>query len=163
MLVLQLDVPTEPFWLDFPKHGVRVQVRPLTLAISAAIDSYARQEIAGLARERMERLASGAPLDDLPDWNDPHVRAGHTQDLVAVGMARYGIIAWDGVGDAQGAALPVTPDYAAAFARQMGQEFIVAYERRLLALAAEGNASGTGPAGASVPTANTATPASPAP
>ena len=161
MIKLQLDLPTEPFWLEFPQHEVRVLVRPLTLAVVAAIDSYARQQIAEMARERLERIASGAPLDGLPDWEDRHVRAGHTSELTAIGMARFGIVAWEGVGDAEGNPLPVTPDHAAAFARQVGQDFVIEYERKLSALAAEGNAFGAGRNGASAPKAATAPAASP--
>jgi len=161
MLVLRLDVPTEPTWLDFPAHGVRVLVRPLTMAISAAIDSFARQQIAAMAAERLERQASGAPADDLPALDDPHIRAGLGQEIMAVAMARFGIIGWEGVGDENGDPLPVTPDHAAAFARQIGLPFIIEYERALSALVAEGNASGAGRNGASAPNPPIATPAPP--
>lgn len=161
MLLLKLDAPTEPFWLEFPQHEVRVQVRPLSLAIIAAIDSYARGQVAEAARDRLDRIASGAPTNDLPDWDDADVRAGYTRELTLIGLARFGIVAWEGVGDAGGNPVPVTRATATAFARQLGDAFALEYERQLAALDAEGNASGAARRGASAPKPDTATPASP--
>lgn len=156
MLKLNLHQPTEPFWIDFPNLGVRVQLRPLTLAINAAIDSFVRQRVADMAREHLDRVAAGAPLDGLPDWNDPHVVAGHSRQLLTLALARYGIVAWEGVGDLQGEPVPVTPRNAEAFAAELGERFVIEYQAGLAALAAEGNASGAVPNGGSAPNPTTA-------
>lgn len=161
MLKLSLHQPTEPFWIDFPKLGCRIQVRPLTLAVNGAIDSYVRKRIAAVATEHIERKAAGAPLDGLPNWSDPDVVAGHSRELMALAVARFGIVAWEGVLDEQtDEPLPVTPDAAEAFARQVGEDFVVRYQQGLAELAAEGNASGAGRNGASAPKATTAPAAS---
>jgi len=34
-LMLTLDLPVEPYWLDLPR-GVRVEIRPVTAAVKAA-------------------------------------------------------------------------------------------------------------------------------
>lgn len=161
MLRLNLHQPTEPFWVEFPDLGVRLQLRPLTLATNASIDSYVRRCVADLARDHIDRVATGAPLDGLPDWTDTDVRAGHTRELLAVALARFGIVAWEGVGDLDGEPLPLTAATAEAFARHLGDRFITEYQSGLAALVTEGNASGAGRNGASAPKANTAAAAPP--
>lgn len=158
---LSLNQPTEPFWIDFPVLGCRVQVRPLTLAVNASIDSFVRKRIAAVATEYIERQAAGAPLDGLPNWTDADVIAGHSRELMTLAMARFGIVAWEGVlNEDSGEPWPVTPDTAEAFARQVGEDFVVRYQQGLAELAAEGNASGAGRNGASAPKATTAPDAS---
>jgi hypothetical protein len=156
MLRLNLHQPTEPFWVEFADLGVRLQLRPLTLATNAAMDSYVRRRVADLARDHIDRVASGAPLDGLPDWQDPDIRAGHTREMLAVALARFGIVGWEGVGDMEGEPLPLTPGNAEALARHLGDRFVTEYQAGLAALVAEGNASGAGRNGASAPTDNTA-------
>lgn len=161
MLKLSLHQPTEPFWIDFPSLGCRVQVRPLTLAVNGAIDSFVRKRIAAVATEHLERKAAGAPLDGLPDWSDADVVAGHSAELMALALARFGIVAWEGVvNEDTGTPWPVTPDTAEAFARQVGERFVTEYRRGLAAVIAEGNASGAAPNGGSAPNPTTAPDAS---
>lgn len=156
MLKLNLSLPTAPFWVDLPEHGVRLQLRPLTMAVNSAIQSYVSARVADLTREMVERAASQAPLDDLPDWTDPDIRAGHTRAMLARALARFGIVAWEGVADLNGEPLPVTPRHAEAFAELVGDRFVAEYQAGLAALAAEGNASGAAPNGGSAPRETTA-------
>lgn len=156
MIRLNLAQPTEPFWVEFPDLGVRLHLRPLTMAVNASIDSYVRARIAEMAREHIDRLAEGAPLAGLPDWTDADVRAGHSREMLALALARFGIVEWEGVADQNGEPLAVTARTAEAFARHLGERFVREYQAGLAALDAEGNASGAAPNGGSAPAEATA-------
>ena len=84
--MIRLNLSSEPRWLDLGT-GLRLQVAPVTTAIMAA----ARSDI-----------AASDMTEDLP------------QEALAVTMAkavaRRVILDWDGVGDADGAPMPVTPE-----------------------------------------------------
>ncbi|MEO1961562.1 MAG: hypothetical protein ABGW82_11450 [Paracoccus sp. (in: a-proteobacteria)] len=84
--MIRLNLTSEPRWLDLDP-GLRLQVAPVTTAIMAA----ARSDI-----------AASDMSEDLP------------QEALAVTMAkavaRRVILDWQGVGDAAGNPLPVTPE-----------------------------------------------------
>ena len=90
--MLRLILSSEPRWLDLG-HGVRLLVEPLTTAIMLA----ARSDPAIVA------ATQGAEED-----------AGHTNDdlarIVAKAVARIVVMDWEGVGDEEGAPLPLTPE-----------------------------------------------------
>ncbi len=84
--MIRLDLSTKPRWLDLG-HGLRLQVLPVTTAIMVA------------AR------------------NDPDVEAlpkNASQEQMAIVMAkavaRRVVTDWEGVGDANGKSVPVTPE-----------------------------------------------------
>ena len=89
--MLRLNLSTEPQWLDLG-HGVRLFVEPLTTAVMLA----ARSDPAILA------AAQGGDVEDSPS-NDDLAR------IVAKAVARIVVTDWEGVGDEDGKALPVTP------------------------------------------------------
>lgn len=84
--MIRLNLSSEPRWLDLG-GGLRLQLAPVSTAIMAA----ARSDI-----------AASDMTEDLP------------QEALAVTMAkavaRRVILDWQGVGDAQGNPLPVTPE-----------------------------------------------------
>ena len=84
--MIRLNLTSEPRWLDFG-GGLRLQVAPVTTAIMAA----ARSDI-----------AASDISDDLP-----HEALAVT---MAKAVARRVILDWEGVGDADGNPLPVTPE-----------------------------------------------------
>jgi len=90
--MLRLRLSTEPEWLDLG-HGVRLFVEPLTTAVMLA----ARSDPAILAATQ---VAEG---EDSPS-NDDLAR------IVAKAVARIVVQDWEGVGDAEGKPLSVTPD-----------------------------------------------------
>ncbi len=128
--MFRLVMPTEPVWLDLP-HGVRVQVKPLTAAVEGAAIA-----------------AAGAAVRDR-EFADDTERTYATANALACGLARYGVVAWEGVAGPDGAPLPVTPDAAAALASHpdMAADFLAKYRGMLAPLAAEGNASASAPNG----------------
>ena len=84
--MIRLNLSREPSWLDLG-HDVRVRVAPLTTSLMAAARS------------------------------DPAVAAlpeGASNETIAVTMAkalaRLVVLEWEGVGDAEGNPVPVTPE-----------------------------------------------------
>jgi hypothetical protein len=93
--MLTLDLPTEPYWLDLPR-GVRVEIRPVTTPIMAAAQAAAARRLAAI------RLAD-------PDL-DPDLARGLAFAFLVKALARHVVIAWQGVGDAAGQPLPLSPE-----------------------------------------------------
>lgn len=157
--MLRLGRPKEPVWLDLP-HGVRVLVRPITTALWTAARAHAQQEVRALVADEERRKEAGLSSADTADTKDEGVRQGLAQELLVKALARYGIMAWEGVGDLDGNPIEATPDAAAQL---MGQEFTIAsafFEQYLAAddrMAAEGNASAPAPGGTGAAGARTAT------
>jgi hypothetical protein len=92
--MLTLDLPVEPYWLDLPR-GVRVEIRPVTTAVMAATQ-------AGSARRLGALRAAEADLD-------PDMARGLAFAFLVKALARHAVTAWEGVGDAAGKPLPLSP------------------------------------------------------
>ena len=87
--MIRLDLKREPRWLDLG-HGVRVHVRPCTTALMMA------------ARAEVQRAI-------VPSQNETEAAGERTAALVKA-LGRLGIQEWQGVGDADGAPVPLTPE-----------------------------------------------------
>jgi hypothetical protein len=125
--MLSLDLPTEPYWLDLPR-GVRVEIRPVTTAVMAAAQAAAQRRLAALREADTEM--------------DPDLARGLAFALLVKALARHAVTAWEGVGDAAGKPLPLSPE---AVERLMDLDEMASafWERALLPIrtvAAEGNA-----------------------
>lgn len=140
--MFSLDLPTEDYWIALPQ-GVRVQVRPLDSMTMAAAQSFATSCAQALIAARAERTAAGLPADDIVDLSDADMAAGFAELQLAAGLARFGMIAWEGIGDRDGNALPFSRDGAERLARHplMTKPFLTGYFAALERLAAEGNGS----------------------
>jgi hypothetical protein len=90
--MLRLNLSNEPQWLDLG-HGVRLLLEPLTTAVMLA----ARSDPAILAATQGAEGDGAASNDDLAR-------------IVAKAVSRIVVNDWEGVGDAEGNPLPVTPD-----------------------------------------------------
>ena len=84
--MLRLDLKREPYWLDLG-HGVRLHVRPCTTALVMA----ARAAVARTAPPQDERAAGT-------------LTAAFVKTLAQLAVDR-----WEGVGDAKGKAVAVSP------------------------------------------------------
>ncbi len=125
--MLTLGLPTDPYWLDLPR-GVRVEIQPVTTAIMAAAQAASSR--------RLGTLKAATP--DL----DPDMARGLAFAFLVKALARHAVTAWDGVGDAAGQPLPLSPE---AVERLMDLDDIAAafWDRAtapVAAVAIEGNA-----------------------
>ena len=138
--MIRLDLSPEPNWLDLG-HGVRLKLLPLTTALMVA-------------------TRADPAVEDL----DPEASNEARAALSAGELARGAVVDWEGVGDADGNALPVTPEGIDALLAlwPIFEAFNLAYVSRGMLLDAEKNASAPSPTGTSVgakPIARRATPA----
>ncbi|SEO90165.1 hypothetical protein SAMN04490248_11589 [Salinihabitans flavidus] len=95
MLRLNMD-NREPSWVDLG-HGVRLLVEPLSTAVMLA------------ARADPAVIAAAGTTADLEGAADPG-RDETVAVIVAKAVARIVVTDWEGVGDADGTPLPVSPD-----------------------------------------------------
>lgn len=91
--MLTLDLPVEPYWLDFPQ-GVRVEIRPVTTAVMAAAQVESSRRL-GAVR------ASDADVD--PDMARALAFAFRVKAL-----ACHAVTDREGVGDAAGEPLALS-------------------------------------------------------
>jgi hypothetical protein len=135
--MLRLNLASEPEWLDLG-HGVRVRVLPCTSGVMAA--------------------ARGAPAVEAL------VAAGASEAELALALAKaiagIAILDWEGVGDADGRPVPVTPEAASALIDlwPLFEAFQARYVATGLLLDAEKNASAPSPTGTSAGATATARP-----
>lgn len=125
--MLNLDLPTEPYWIDLPR-GVRVEIKPVTTAIMAAAQGAATRRLAAVRQADPEI--------------DADLARGLTFAFLVKALARHAVMSWEGVGDTAGKALPLSPE---AVERLMDLDDIAAafWERAtapIAAVSAEGNA-----------------------
>ena len=135
--MIRLDIASEPRWLDLG-HGVRVKAAPLTSAILIA----ARDDPA---------------VRELPE----EASVGERSLVFCKAVARRVILEWEGVGDADGAAIAPTAEGIDALLDlyPLFQAWEVGYVGKGLALSAEKNASAPSPNGTSAGATATARPA----
>lgn len=138
--MLRLNLVREPWWLDLGL-GVRVRVEPLTTALMVAA--------------RSDPVVRGLP-------------EGTSDDEIAVifgkALAERAILDWEGVGDADGTPVAVTPEGIAALLDiwPIFERFQMGYVARGLELDAEKNVSTPSPTGSTAGAKPTARPAHPA-
>lgn len=140
--MLTLDLTNEPRWLDL-LPGVRLKLRPLTTALM----------VAARADPAVETMPPTATPEDLAL-------------AMAKAVARLAILDWEGIGDAEGQPLPVSPEAVDALLDLWPafEAFQAAYVAKALLLGAEKNASMPSPTGPSAGAMATARPAqAPAP
>jgi hypothetical protein len=135
--MIRLDLSPEPQWLDLG-HGVRLQLLPLTTALMVA-------------------TRSDPAVQDLNAEANNDSRAA----TFAAALARRAIVNWEGVGDADGKALPLTPEGIDALLSlwPIFEAFNLHYVSRGMLLDAEKNGSALSPTGTSAGATATARPA----
>ena len=135
--MLRLDLTSEPRWLDLG-HGVRLSVAPLTTALMVA-------------------SRSDAVVEALPDNASNEERAL----VFAKALARRAVLAWDGIGDADGNPIEPSPEAIDALLEvwPIFEAFQAIYVSKGLLLDAEKNVSAPSPTGTSAGATATARPA----
>jgi hypothetical protein len=137
--MLTLDLTNTPFWCGLVP-GVRVKLRPLTTGLMVAARSD--PAIANLPKEAKTEEAALA---------------------MAKALARTAILDWEGVGDAEGAPLVVSPEAIDALLDiwPIFEAFQTVYVEKGLLLDSEKNASSPVLSGSSVGATVTAQPVDP--
>ena len=135
--MLTLDLTNAPRWQDLVP-GVRVQLRPLTTALMVATRSYPAVEAMPTDASDEERAVAFA-------------RA----------LARRAVLAWEGVGDAEGNVLDPSPEAIDALLDlwPVFEAFQLTYVSKGLLLESEKNVSAPLPSGPSAGASATARPA----
>ena len=125
--MIRINLSPEPQWLDLG-HGVRLLLLPLTTALMVAT----RSDTA------VQDLAADASND---------TRA----TVFAAALARRAVLDWEGVGDADGAVIAVTPEGIDALLSlwPIFEAFNLLYVSRGMLLDAEKNGSAPSPTGTS--------------
>ena len=147
--MLRLNLTSEAEWLDLG-HGVRLLVLPLTTAIMMAARKDAQAQF---------------PLPEVADPANPDALTDLDTDSIGLAMAksvaRIVVTDWEGVGDAEGNPVPVTPEGIDALLDiwPIFEAFQTVYVAKGLLLDAEKNASPPLPNGNLVGAAPIAKPA----
>jgi hypothetical protein len=145
LIMLRLNLTTGPEWLDLG-HGVRLLVTPLTTPVMMAARKAAQGEIA------------------LPDGADAAAADLDTDSIglaMAKAVAQIVVTDWEGVGDADGNPVAVSPEGIDALLDiwPIFEAFQTLYVARAMILDAEKNASPPLPNGSSAGAASIAKPA----
>ncbi len=135
--MLRLNLARDASWIDL-KLGVRVKVEPLTTAIM----------VAARTAPALRVITSGLPDDSIAV-------------IFAKAIAARAIVDWEGVGDADGTPIPVSPEAIDELLDlwPIFETFQTAYVAKGLELEAEKNASPLSPIGSSAGATGIAKPA----
>ena len=135
--MLTLDLTNTPHWHDLAP-GVRVQLRPLTTAIMVA-------------------TRSDPIVESLPEEASDEERAV----AFAKALARRAVLAWEGVGDADGNSIEPSPEAIDALLDiwPILEAFQLTYVSKGLLLEQEKNVSASLPSGPSAEATDTVKPA----
>ena len=135
--MIRLDLSREPYWLDLG-HDVRLHVAPLTTSLMAA-------------------ARSDATVTALPEDASNETIA----ITMAKALARMVVLDWEGVGDAAGEPIPVSPEGVDALLDILPifEAFQLRYVSKGLLLEEEKNASAPSQTGTSAGANSTADPA----
>ena len=125
--MIRIELSPEPQWLDLG-HGVKLKLLPLTTALMVA-------------------TRSDPAVQDL----DPEAGNDERAAVFAAALARRAVIDWEGVGDADGNALPVTHEGIDALLSlwPIFEAFNLHYVSHGMLLDAEKNVSALSPTGTS--------------
>ena len=135
--MIRIQLSPEPQWFELG-HGVRLQLLPLTTALMVA-------------------TRSDPALQDL----EPDASNDSRAAVFAAALARRAIVNWDGVGDADGTVIAVSPEGIDALLSlwPIFEAFNLLYVSRGMLLDVEKNVFAPSPTGTSVGATATARPA----
>jgi len=153
--MLTLDLTNEPRWHDLAP-GVRVQLRPLTTALMVATQSD--PAVAAVPDE-----ATDADPAEVTEAGPAVISDEERAMVFAKALARRAVLAWDGIGDADGNPIDPRPEAIDALLDiwPIFEAFQLAYVSKSLLLEQEKNASALSPNGPSAGASDTAKPAHP--
>ncbi|WP_019223971.1 hypothetical protein [Bartonella rattaustraliani] len=117
--MLKLSLPTEPYWLDVG-FDVRIKVRPCTSAIFYQARAFMNQKLQSLGEAYRAQKDVGVAQSDLPNLEESNVREALAEQYLTLGLARAGIIEWEGICEADS-------DVPASVTSQKIEELFAAY------------------------------------
>lgn len=143
--MLRLDLNRKARWLDLG-HGVRLEVEPLTTGVMAA----ARRDPSVSAIFKESRSAAD-PANEASD--EDMVARDEVGIAMAKAVAQRVVIGWEGVGDAEGNPVDVTPEginalldvfviFDAFQSRYLASGFLMESEKNGSALSLNGTSAG---------------------
>ena len=140
--MLTLDLTNSPHWIELIP-GLRVHLRPLSTALMVAARADPALDLAAMVGDDMPTATEALAL------------------TMAKALARQAILDWEGVGDAEGQPLPVSPAAIDALLNiwPVFEAFQTVYVSKGLLLDAEKNVSAPLPTGSSAGAIATAPPA----
>lgn len=94
--MLRLSLPKEPYWIDLAA-GVRVKVRPCTSAVFYQARAFMNQKLQKLGDTYRSAKDTGMDTTDLPNLEDSTIRESIAEHYLIIGLARAGIIHWEGI------------------------------------------------------------------
>ena len=97
--MLKLSLPKEPYWIDVGLD-VRLKVRPCTSAVFYQARAFMNQKLQKLGDAYRAEKDVGVARSELPDLEDSNVREALAEQYLTVGLARAGIIEWEGIFEA---------------------------------------------------------------
>lgn len=149
--MLTLDLTNAPRWHDLAP-GVRVQLRPLTTALMVATRSDPAVEAVPEDASDEERAFTGQTV---------HRTVSRSGSPFAKALARRAVLAWKGIGDADGKPIDPSPEAidAALDVWPIFEAFQLTYVSKGLLLEQEKNVSALSPTGPSAGASGTAKPA----
>jgi len=161
--MLTLDLTNDPRWVELAP-GVRVQLRPLTTALMVA--TRKDPAVAALPEPAFESTIPFATEDaemhlaDAPSYGADEVSEEERALIFAKALARRAILAWEGVGDAEGNPVDPSPAHIDALLDiwPIFEAFQLRYVSKGLLLEQEKNASAPLPTGSSAGASDTAKP-----
>lgn len=163
--MLTLDLTNDPRWVELAP-GVRVQLRPLTTALMVA--TRKDPAVAALPEPAFEGAGQIAPEAlgvreaDAASRGADNVSEEERALIFAKALARRAVLAWEGVGDANGNALDPSPPHIDALLDiwPIFEAFQLRYVSKGLLLEQEKNVSAPLPTGSSAGASDTAKPVS---
>ena len=97
--MLKLSLPKEPYLIDVGLD-VRLKVRPCTSAVFYQARAFMNQKLQKLGDAYRAEKDVGVERSELPDLEDSNVREALAEQYLTVGLARAGIIEWEGIFEA---------------------------------------------------------------
>ena len=106
--MLKLSLPKEPYWIDVGLD-IRMKVRPCTSAVFYQARAFMNQTLQKLGDTYRTEQEMGLQSSELPDLEDRNIREAMAEQYLTIGLARAGILEWEGIVEADSDGLaPVT-------------------------------------------------------
>lgn len=94
--MLRLTIAKDPYSVDLGM-GIKLSVRPCTAAVFYQARAYMNQKLQKFGEDYKAKKEVGALTADTLNLEDQEVREALAEQYLTIGLARAGIISWEGV------------------------------------------------------------------